>query len=180
MTTRIILRTCPGREEFADYLKAALPDAEFLKDQRQNPGLSFIGAMRAAGPDAVLHMEDDVILTSNFREKVEAVIAKLPKTMIQFFGIRGADLTVGSRWDTRFLWTQCFYMPPGWSAEIVRYFPTWRGDKLHNYDSMVGHWLNENRLRYWIHVPSLVQHREAKSAIDPRRSSKRQSKTFVP
>ena len=35
------------------------------------------------------------------------------------------------------------------------------------------------KLAYWIHVPSLVQHRVAVSMIDSRRSSKRQSKTFI-
>ncbi len=43
---------------------------------------------------------------------------------------------------------------------------------------MVADFLKERHMRYYIHVPSLVEHRIGKSLIDPRRSSRRQSLTF--
>lgn len=45
-------------------------------------------------------------------------------------------------------------------------------------DLMVADWLKGRREKYWIHVPSLVQHRTLPSLIDSRRSTKRQSQTF--
>ena len=46
-------------------------------------------------------------------------------------------------------------------------------------DAMVRDFLKDRKEKYWIHCPSLVDHRQGKSVIDPRRSSKRQSFTFV-
>jgi hypothetical protein len=39
-------------------------------------------------------------------------------------------------------------------------------------------WLATRGERYWLHVPSLVQHRVVPSVINRRRSSRRQSVTF--
>lgn len=111
---QIIIRTMPERQEFADYLRRHLPDAIFLGDEqpRTTPAptravAQFLRAMTAAGNRPSLQMEDDVILTQGFREKVRAAIEERPDSVIQFFSMRKDDLTVGSRWDRAFTMNQC-------------------------------------------------------------------------
>ena len=45
-------------------------------------------------------------------------------------------------------------------------------------DFLVRDFLKDNKHKYWLVIPNLVQHQEGKSVIDPRRSSKRQSLYF--
>lgn len=177
---RIIIRAVRERQQFVDYLTEKLPHAEWCFDQTKNALDTFASALQMANNDAVVHMEEDTILTDNFIEKLHTAIQEHPNNVIQFFSMRKADIEVGSRWDNHFLMTQCFYMPPTYSAQLLTYYPTWEAKKLNPgwFDVMVQEWLKLRREKYWIHVPSLVDHRVAVSAIDKRRSSKRQSKTF--
>jgi len=153
-------------------------------DTTQSAWDTFYRALLQAGHDAALHMEDDIILTQGFNEKVESVIASMPDTAIQFFSMRKADLTEGSRWDNSFLMAQCFYLPAGWSRRMSEYMLRQdRDDPKLLYkeplDMVVRFYFKKvEKKKYWIHCPSLVDHLEGKSVIDPKRSSKRQSKTF--
>lgn len=178
--TRIIIRAVPERAEFIDYLKEKLPSAEWCFDQKRNAMDTFLRALDMAGDDPVVHMEEDVILCESFLLDLEAAIAKRPTTLIQFFSMRSQDLTVGSRLDRNFLMGQCFYLPASYSKQIRAYYETWPNRRSHptGLDTMVGDWLKSRKEAYWIKVPSLVNHRQCKSVIDPRRSSKRQSLTF--
>jgi hypothetical protein len=94
--------------------------------------------------------------------------------------MRQDDRRVGSRWDNSFCMNQCHYMPAGHARMVWNYAQSWLGiikDPI-GYDTMMRDWMRRQRMKYWIHVPSLVQHRVAKSMIHPRRSSKRQAFTF--
>lgn len=179
--TRMIIRAVAnaGRNDFIRYLKDKLPDAEWCFDKNRSATDTFILACQMAGPDAVIHMEEDIILTKTFREKIEAVITQKPGHVIQFFSMRKADLTQGSRWDTSFMMAQCFYMPSGLSMIAAKYIRKWL-EKTNDHgapDLAFEHMRREMGFKVWIHVPSLVEHRKAKSLLGPR-SSKRQSFTF--
>lgn len=190
---RIIIRTVPDpkRQPFVAYLKRHLPQAEWCVDQRyHDPSLinrlkstyNFLDALKMAGDGPCLHMEDDVILTKNFVAKAQAVIEEHPGVLVQFFSMRPTDLKLGSRWDRKFMMNQCFYLPAGYSKLIEEYY--WRWPLLHDsnhlggYDEMMQDWPKERREDYWLHVPSLVDHRVAPSIANPKRSPKRQSLTF--
>lgn len=186
---RIIIRAVPSRLSMVEYLKKHLPQAEVLMDNN-DPALdgkvkcmlTFKRALAAAGRGACLHMEDDAVLTRDFAAKAEVAIAARPDRVIQFFSMRKDDATVGSRWDRSFMMTQCFYLPPLYSAAIVAHAPDWQArhpEHPGGIDLLVADWLKRRKEAYWIHCPSLVDHRVAKSAASPGRSSKRQSKTFA-
>jgi hypothetical protein len=179
--TRIIVKAILTRADCIRYLREKIPDAEFCFDERKCAIDTFIRSLRMAGNDPAIHTEEDIILTRDFRAKAEAVIAERPNTVVQFFSMRKDDLRKGSRWDTDFLMNQCIYLPAGHSEALIRFHESWDGkrdgwDK--NPDCVVRDFLRSRREPYWIHVPSLVEHRVMKSAIDSRRSSKRQSLTF--
>lgn len=164
------------------YLQRHLPDAEFAMDRRRDGFDTLDLALEMAGDDPAVHLEEDILLTRGFRDKLEAEIARQPSTVIQFFSMRKADLTEGSRWDNNYLMFQCTYMPEGYSREFREFAQHWHRQHPEHpggMDLAFRDFLKARRERYWIVVPSLVDHREAKSILDPRRSSKRQSKTFV-
>lgn len=168
--------------EFVNYLASRLSYVEFVFDRRRDAMDTYLRALKAAGDGPSLHMEEDIILTVDFEKKVQAVIDSMPDKVIQFFSMRKADQTEGSRRDRNFSMNQCTYLPGGYARELIRYSATWMGENPEHptgYDIMLNDWLRSRKEWYWIHVPSLVQHRDGKSQIDPRRSSKRQSKTFV-
>lgn len=148
--------------------------------QRQGAMKNFYMALSLAGEDSAIHMEDDVELTSDFSGKIIRAINRRPNDVIQFFSMRQADIDFGSRYDSNFIGGLCFYLPKGMSRAILEY--KWPGIEKHpsGLDLMVNDFLKENKIKYYIHVPNLVDHLPIKSAIDPRRgSTNRVSKTFV-
>lgn len=181
MTTRLIIMGMQERMGFVNYLTDRLPHAEVCWDKIHCALDTFHRALEMAGDDPVIIMEDDIQITQNFVDKSEAVIAEHRDELIQFFSMRKADLDIGSRYDNNYLMNQCFYLPSGHAKKIREFSLGWEEHKNHRAgtDSAVCAFLKSRKEKYWIHCPSLVNHRVAKSMIDPRRSSKRQSLTFT-
>lgn len=180
--TRVIVRAVPERGDYVAYLTQRLPDVTVVYDKVRDPFETMERALLAAGPFPAIHMEEDVVLTKNFTTKIEMAIALKPSSVIQFFSMRKADLSEGSRWDRNFLMFQCTYMPEVVSLEFLRFIPEWRDEHPEHptaIDMAFNDFLKSRKEAYWIHVPSLVDHRVCKSAIDHRRSTKRQSLTFM-
>lgn len=180
---KYIMRTCEGREDYAEYLHKHIDELVEIKDLDRDPVGCFLRALKAAGDEAAVHMEDDAILTKDFDAKVKAVVSERPDTVCQFFSMRKADVEVGSRMENgaTFLAAVCFYLPPRMSSEMLEYFPTWDrwGEHPTGLDLTVADFLKAKKLKYYVHCPNLADHRVGKSSIDSRRSSKRVSKTFV-
>ncbi|MDD3051954.1 MAG: hypothetical protein PHR06_12540 [Candidatus Cloacimonetes bacterium] len=179
---RYIVRAMSVRQDCIDYLKQHLSNAEYIIDAGTSRE-SFLEALRVAGNDAVVLMEEDIWLTKNFKEKAEIVIEEHPEEIIQFFSMRQADIDVGSRYEPgrTFMMNQCTYLPAGYSKELLDYFPLWDNKVNHvsANDIFIADFLKERKEKYFLYVPSLVDHREGKSLINPRRPTKRQAKVFV-
>jgi hypothetical protein len=183
LTMRYIARFVDSRFDNLDVYKKEIPNIEVYVDRNKNPIGAFIEALKMAGDDACIQMEDDCILTSNFDRKINEEVSKHPDSVIQFFSMRSKDLTIGSRWDSRYLMGQCTYYPKGKASQLVDYFKGSFWDEnqheIDGLDLLVSDFLKYNRERYWICIPNLVDHIVQKSIIDPRRSPKRVSKTFI-
>ena len=183
---RAIIRAVPwdpGRMQNALTLARQIR-AEVVWDRAHECYATFRDGLRAAGDDPAIHLEDDVLPTRDWRVKAEAAISERPDDVIQFFSMRKADREVGSRYEPgrTFMMTQCFYLPAGVSRELAEYAWSWSGRAEHpgGYDMAVAAFLSERRMRYWISVPSLVQHMPWKSVISTRHDrGHRQSKTFT-
>ena len=192
METKYIYMTCEGREEYATYIKKRIPKAIESYDNFNDAGkfksTSYKNAQQAwrmAGDNPTVQMEDDIILCDNFVEKCELAIKKTPNTVIQFFSRRKADLVVGTRMETgsKFLMHQCYYLPKG-MASAIHEFSIWYEQHCEEGMTSPNDWVTrdffkQNGISYLVHIPNLVDHRESVSLIDKRRSSKRQSYTFV-
>ena len=175
----------PERHACIQYLKRNLPDAEWCMDEKKSALDTLLRALEMAGDDPCLHLEEDIFLTTDFERKAEAAIAEHPDSLIQFFSMRKADREQGSRWDRDYLMNQCFYAPAGYSAAIRAYYEEWSSvpgqleKNANGSDTLVRDFLKDRKEQYWIHCPSLVDHRSLTSAIDKRRAkTNRQSFTF--
>ena len=77
-----------------------------------------------------------------------------------------------------------FFIPKEMRLELIKYFnEVWSKSQCFKdnptaMDYLVRDFLKDNKYKYWLVVPNLIQHQERKSVIDPRRSSKRQSLYF--
>lgn len=181
---RIIIKAVKEQRPYCiKYLQHYLPQAEWCFDKTQDHMDTFLEALRMAGTDACVHMEEDVRLTVGFADKLQAEISQRPQHVIQFFSMRKADIETGSRWDNDFLMNQCTYFPAGYSQDLLGYYDAWRvrwlKDHPNGSDLMIKHWLKYRKEKYWIVCPNLVDHRIGVSVINSKRSSKRQSKTFL-
>lgn len=178
--TRIIVKAVPARMACVNYLMERIPDAEICFDRVRNHWDTFVRAMEMAGNDPHIAMEEDVVLTRCFREKVEAAIAERPDSVIQFFSMRKDDRTVGSRWSRSFCMNQCTYFPRNYPSKVLEFSVRWprRSEHPTGTDLMVNDFLRARKEPHWIHVPSLVNHLPLRSEIG-RRSRGRQSLTFT-
>lgn len=177
--TKRIVRAMRERQEYVDYITSRI-DVDILYDTKKNAMTTFLEALTMAGDEPCIHMEDDILITSNFDEKIEKVISENKNVVIQFFSMRKKDLTIGSRLESgrTFCMNQCFYLPKGYSKKLLKYYDIWKRKEEHptGYDLMLADMLG--REKYLISVPSLVDHRVCKSLINSRRSAYRQSLTF--
>lgn len=176
----------PERSVSAVKLARTIPDCTITWDASSDAYDTFVRNLAAAGSGAAIFLEDDIVLTTGWAGKIAAVIAEHPDVLIQFYSNRDADLSVGSRWEPgrSFMNNQCWYAPPGMAAALADYLLHWPprldGSDPTGYDLAMANYLRDHELRYWLHVPSLVQHGPGKSVINPRRphGKLRQSRTF--
>ena len=164
-------------------IRRQVPEAEPVWDEKRDAMDTWRKVLRTAGDDPVVILEDDITLTANWRTRVEAAIKEHPDSIIQFFSMRKADLTKGSRWEPgrTFMMNQCYYLPATYARQLLDYSQGWEQanpEYRTGYDITMARWMQENKLRYWVNVPSLVQHRAWKSEIQPKRPRNRQSSTF--
>lgn len=181
----LIMTVLPERQEYYEYLKEKLPNAEFVLDEKKQAFHTLLKALEQIGNDGVLLMEDDALLTVDFENKVKAVIKERPHEVINFFSRRKKDIEVGSRYESgaSFNYNICFYMPPMFAKSLLKYAKKWYKENKEEHptgtDTVIAEFLSEHGMNYYNHVPSLVQHRIGKSRINSRRARDRTSKTFV-
>jgi hypothetical protein len=181
---RYLVRHVPEREQWLSHLQQHIPNLEIVRDRERVARTTFLAALELAGDDAAVHLEDDIVLTNDFVAKIEAVVAEHAKRVVQFFSLRKRDPELGSRLmpGRSFLMAQCFYLPAGWGPSLRANEVTWPRPTTGyagTSDKMIQDWLAARRVSYWLHVPSLVQHRPIPSAINPKRPRVRQSPSFV-
>ena len=65
--TNRIVRAMRERKEYVDYITSRI-DVNVLYDTTGNAMETFLEALRMAGDEPCIHMEEDILLTSNFDE----------------------------------------------------------------------------------------------------------------
>jgi hypothetical protein len=182
------------REKYVSEMRKQIPELQVVTDVTQgyegiyhSSMLTFLASLNGCGGRDHVHLEDDVILCYNFKQRIEQEIAKHPHDLIQFFTLRQNDYNRGSRYvnGDQFAWNQCLYIPHEIAMGIIDYFPEWYATGRNaiarptGLDVLVKDYLIRKRLQYWVVVPCLVQHAEETSALNPRSSIKRVSRCFI-
>jgi hypothetical protein len=181
--TRVVVAAIRAREPFVMYLQKHIPDLEIVWDEKRDSMDTFLRSTALVGDDPAIHLEDDICLTKDWREKIEAEIALRPNDVINFFSRSKYDEGLGSHYKAgaRFLYNVCYYTPAGFSRQIIEHYPGWQErfpTYLNFYDTLMADLMIQQKRNYWQVVPSLVNHAQIKSQIG-KRSSRRQSKTFI-
>ena len=171
------------RQPIVEYLQRHIPDLEVVWDRERGAMDTFLRHLDAAGNEPVIRMEDDIILTKDFVPTILAAVEEHPDDLIQFFTRHKENAEQGSRWmpGRTYLWNQCSYLPAGMAHAIRKFYdePLWKEERYHQptgLDTIIADFLRTNRLDYWLHNPSLVQHARTVSEIDRRRPRNRQTK----
>lgn len=176
-----VIRAVREREQYVQEALKQIPDAVVYYDDKYHDAMrSYLHVCRdIVGDQPAVLLEDDIILTSNFREKCESVINRYPEILINFFSLSKKHAAPYFNKGRQYCMNQCEYFPRGFGSKVARSYESWplRDSEPNAYDYLVRYAWGYNKL-YLVWVPSLVQHRSVKSVIDPKRSSKRQSITF--
>ncbi|GHT33517.1 hypothetical protein FACS189434_07820 [Bacteroidia bacterium] len=189
LTPLFIIRTCKQRNGRFEHYQKFIPDLLECYDNFEGENTSMQNMRKALimaieRRKSAVFIEDDIILCNDFYNKILAEISKYRYNVIQFFSMRKDDLTIGSRFiaGRKYLMNQCFYMPLEISRLALKYFDEFEQNRTDNNiggtDSLIQYVLKKHKFWYWNVVPNLVNHIDGVSAIDKRRSSKRQSLTF--
>lgn len=173
-----VMAMTPADVDFADKI----PDLQIICDQKHNAFDTWQRMLESVGDDRAVFLEDDVILCKDFVREIENVIRAYPKAMISFFTLRNISEPKIMR-GSDFCMNQCYYLPSGMAKAVREYSDEWlkteRGiANPTGYDYCMADFMKAHKQKYLLWSPSLVQHKQQKSRIDPRRSSKRQAKNF--
>lgn len=176
-----VIRAVRARTEFVNEILEQIPEAiVYWDDEFHDAMKSYLYVCEnIVGEQPAVLLEDDIILTSNFKGKAEAVISRYPQILINFFSLSKKYTKPHFKTGREYCMNQCEYFPAGFGKRVVEAYAHWdkRESEPNAYDFLVGYaWGYSNPYLVW--CPSLVQHRQVKSIINPRRSSKRQSITF--
>ena len=198
MKTIILTTNNKEREVYINNIKAQIHNAVTNTYQEISPRgavKNYINALsKVKDNEELLMLEDDVILCDNFLTKLEYNIKKTRREIfLQCFSMRNLDLTKGSRFEygSTFLMNQAVFFPKGEAKKVVNYFNDVKSGKIQTFkntdyntdfleaqDIVLRDYLRYSKQNYYIIVPNLVNHAITKSLVNPRRSTKRQSKTF--
>lgn len=171
----------PARTRIAVDLHAAT-GGTIIWDKTFDPLDTWMDMLAAAGDEPALMLEDDIVLAPAWRQRVEEVIAKHGDRMILFFSMLEEEGP--GRWmpSSKYYGTLCAYFPAGYAAQILEFAKTLPHAQFRiKHDQIAGRWLGRRGEKFWLEVPSLVQHRDdLPSAVRPARASlgKRISPSF--
>ena len=179
---KYIVQAVESRKFYVQQVQMALDDVEVLYDWSGDALAAFISTLEMAVGQAHVHLEDDIILSSNFDADVQKAVDRYPGWVINFFSPTRYEYETQVTEGKKFSCAQAVYLPEGYSTAIIEFahrkgLDTWRDGQL--LDFIIRDFLHERREDYILHHPSLVQHRESESLIDPSRPNKRQARNFA-
>lgn len=139
--------------------------------------------------DGVVMLEDDVILSKDFRSHLNRVLSTHSGDVVQFFerALAQKPLTGGWKNGAEFFSCVCYYMPARFTKvfsnhrnreEFREYFAKKHEPWGYPIDCYIAHVLGRNKMVYWREMPYIVQHSALQSTFKGR-STKRQSKYFI-
>lgn len=179
---RILVTAVAARAAYVEYYRQHLPHVEPVWCTGHGAMVTFERAWIAAAQDPVLILTDDLCLAENF---LQIVLEALEETgggiPINFFSMRKRHAE-GSRYEPGSAWmcNPCYYLPAGLAARIFQFSARWQNRKGNENgdDVLMRDFFVSAKIGYFQKIPCPVQHSPIVSAIDSRRSSRRQTPYF--
>lgn len=169
----VVIQHVPGaRADTFDKLLSTFPHAIVIECDG-HPMETF---RRCLIEEAHWHLEDDVILAPDFTIRAMALIDMHGEMIIRGFGTGHHH---GLMAASSYLSNLCVWLPRGYGPAIAEFARTWNRLEEHptGFDLVIRDWLVSRRERYWLEMPSLVQHHAGPSLLGAR-SRYRTSPTF--
>lgn len=174
---RAVCMTTPGASAWRRYLQDRIPSIACAVDTTGDSVDTCRAALRLAGADACLLLEDDILLCDGFAAEVDSALAWLGRDAATSFWSPPWGCPPGGRWATILHATLCTYLPAGCAAQAAAWEPP-GGLARHRHDLLLAGWLRAAGRRVWLHDPSLVQHRRGPSRSNPRAPHVREATNF--
>lgn len=171
---RYIVRTVDfddKRKANVEELKKQIPNLEVFVDTKHDGYESWFCACEMLHETGGVILEDDVFLCKNFCERIEKIIEeKGTENVINFFEKPKKYFKTSLEGGSKFMWTQCVYLPPflgNKMRETFEEFKTKRPKKAQGmaYDCLTAYVLSKLKMKYWRIRPCLVQHLPFQSVI---------------
>jgi hypothetical protein len=187
MSVRFIVQAIERRANVVAYLQTHIPQLEISWDASGKCIGGYLQVLSRAGADPFVLLEDDILITKNFLSKIQQAISQKPDQIIQFHSRCAKDQIIGSRYKSgrEFYNHQCVYFPAGIAPQILHFSEQEIYKDLTSArsfsDILTQDFLHQRRLKYWVSIPSLVDHLPDVSSVDPRRSKsglRRQARVF--
>ena len=165
-------------------LKSIIPELEVVVDKTKNAYNGFFDACRLINDTGGIILEDDILLCSNFKNRIENIITeKGTNEVFNFFEKPKSYFKTSYVGGSNFLWAQCIYLPPNLPNQIVSIHDQfkqerpkkWQGQAV---DCLIAYALTKLKRKYWRIRPCLVQHLDFQSSIG-NRPNNRQSPYFI-
>ena len=177
MALKFIIQAVKSRQEYVNNMLQHVPDAIVHWDRTGDNILGSIHALRRAGPNPVVMMEDDLILCRNFRTRITSAILTKPNAIIKFFFWRNPGETQEFTQPFWCIWdgSQCYYLPSGYArmlSDFMKNNPKKAGPQRDK-DTLVSKFCYEHKpeLIHW--KASLAQHIVGPSAESTKRYDRR-------
>ena len=138
-----------------------------LFDYEHKPVQSMIAQLKEISNEDCVFMEDDIILCSNFEDKIMTVIRKNPTKIINFY-YQPLQYQISKEiTGSQFLYNQCVYYPKGVAYKIACEMEKLlnEGFKFDQYDRLQAKAMERLGLTFYSYRPMLVQHKGIKSLL---------------
>lgn len=172
---KFVIQHVPGeRTKYVSEMMKTLKNHDvIIIECRGNPMETF---QRSLINDSHWHLEDDIILPSDFIDRCQY----FEREYSNYF-ICGFSQKEKQHWfynASTYLFNQCVFIPKKYSQKLKEFSES-RIDRKHptGFDIEIRDFLVANKLLYYLINPSLVQHRCCKSLLG-KRSRFRQSESF--
>ena len=178
----VVMTTSFGKRDIS-HLIEAIPNLIICTDYRGDAMGNFINSLMASDKPCV-HLEDDIDICDDFVDKIKQAISCHPNRVINFFSLRKKGYELKRPYEetgSKYLMNQCFYLPCGYGQQIAEFYKGWERKKEHptGLDLLIADFLKSRKERYIQWFPHLVNHKQCRSLINPRRSSKRNDKNQI-
>lgn len=174
---------CKEREDNVNKMLSSLPkETEVIWDTDHNACHTLCRVLDSDEP--MLVMEDDIELCKDFYEKALKEIEQRPNSFIMFYCTlkwefeepdRKAKGLPYNRW---FVFTQAYYVPAWIGKNLVEHLKTDYHANHRRWSIGINKYLVKNNVHRYLVYPSMVQHLDFHSILEPTLTKNHYSKSY--